>query len=490
MGFRVDYHDAFDCELNTALVPTFDYYLYLGLDEGAMGFVDALAAGVPTIVTPQGYHLDAPRGITHPFRSLEELVEVFHGIASRRNQLVEAVAGWTWKDYAIKHLELWRWLLAGRDAALVGSSRYPDGLGSVVQQRPTPQVPREPGYSFCIITNGKRPEKLAREIESIRALGIPDFEILVGGNPPSGPAFQGLRTVRLVDAADNGRLGEMRNALCRAARYDHLVVADDDMLFHADYYEGLKAFGEDYDVLCVRLLNPDGTRYWDWATHGGPTGHRLLAYDETDPHVYVTGGLCILKAHVFDRVQWDEHRGFYQHEDVDFSERLKEAGFRIRFCRASTVTHNDPSVTQLGDLIIKYQERIELGSPLEAAEVRGFYGREGETCWMGGHGELVFPASLFAQSRVLHLNLTCAEARYYPRFPFGLTLTFDGQAAGRVDFPEANYTLSLSLNIPRRESGFTLGITSDVVFVPCEVGFERDMRRLSVRLSGLRLEKG
>jgi hypothetical protein len=348
---------------------------------------------------------------------------------------------------------------------------------------------RQPGYSFCIITNGRRPEKLAREIESIRALGIPDFEILVGGDPPPGLASAGVRTLRLVDAAANGRLGEMRNALCRAARYDHLVVADDDMLFHPDYYEGLKAFGEDYDVLCVRLLNPDGTRYWDWATHGGPTGHHLLAYDETDPHVYVTGGLCVLKAPVFDRVQWDEQRGFYQHEDVDFSERLKQAGFRIRFCKASTVTHNDPSLTQMGELIIKYQERIELGSPQEAAEVRGFFGKEGDGYWMGEHGELLFPGALFAEPRVLQLNLACVDAQYYPRFPFGLTLSFDGQVAGRVDFPQGNYTMSLSLNIPCRAADFRLGISSDVVFVPCEVGFERDMRRLSVRLSGLSLVK-
>jgi hypothetical protein len=111
LGFTVDYHDAFDYELNIRLVPTFDYYLYLGMDEGAMGFVDALAAGVPTIATPQGYHLDAPGGLTHPFVTLEELVEVFRQVAARRRPLTDAVRDWTWPCYARRHLEHWGRLL-------------------------------------------------------------------------------------------------------------------------------------------------------------------------------------------------------------------------------------------------------------------------------------------------------------------------------------------------------------------------------------------
>ena len=210
-----------------------------------------------------------------------------------------------------------------------------------------------PGYSFCIITNGKRPEKLEREIDSIFALNIPDFEILVGGEPPADFSRHGVRVLNASDAARNGRLGEMRNVLCRQARFEHLIVADDDMIFHPDFYTGLLAYGKDFDVLCVRLLNPDGTRHWDWATVGGPTGHHLLPYDAVDPHVYVTGGLCVMKAAVFKQVQWDEGRGFYQGEDVDFSSRLKKAGMRIQFCSGSTVTHDDPAYSQVGHVIVR-----------------------------------------------------------------------------------------------------------------------------------------
>ena len=232
----------------------------------------------------------------------------------------------------------------------------------------TPKKNRLPGWSFLIITNGKRPTKLLREIESIRALGIPEFEILVGGEPPAGLP-EAVGTAPAVDAARNGRLGEMRNVLTAAAKYDHLVVVDDDFVFHADFHAGLERFGDDWDVLAVRILNPDGTRFWDWATHGGPRGHVLLDYDEDDDHVYVTGGLILLKAHVADQVKWDDGRGFYQGEDVDFAARLRAAGYRPRFNRHSTTTHDDGRYTLVQTAVgLQIRRRdTELGMPVRWA---------------------------------------------------------------------------------------------------------------------------
>lgn len=213
--------------------------------------------------------------------------------------------------------------------------------------------PRLAGYSFCIITNGKRPAKLRREIESIRALGIPAFEIIVGGELPRDFSTQGLRVVPLPEAARAGRVSAMRNRLTEAARFDRLVVADDDLLFHGDFYAGLLAYGDDFEVLSVRILNPDGTRFWDWATYGGPRGHCLLDYGETDPFVYLTGGLGVMKAHIADRVKWDEALGYYQLEDVEFSGRLRRAGIAIRFCPYSTVTHDDDRYSQVGTTVVR-----------------------------------------------------------------------------------------------------------------------------------------
>jgi len=230
--------------------------------------------------------------------------------------------------------------------ALTSPGEAPQGL---------PQSTEKPeGFSFCIITNGKRPKKLAAEIASIRALQIPVCEILVGGDVAA--AMQGVITVPMPEAARAGRLGEMRNRLMEHSRYDHLVMADDDLLFQPDFYQGLRQYGDNYEVLCVRFLNLDGTRFWDWATIGGPRGHRLLEYNETDPNVYVTGGLCVMKAAVAARVRWDEKLGFYQAEDVDFSRRLHEAGISIKFNPFSTVVHTDARYTQMGSVAMNAKD--------------------------------------------------------------------------------------------------------------------------------------
>ncbi len=111
-GFTVDYWKTFDRAEYLKLMPSLDYYLYLGMDEGSMGFMDALAAGVQTIVTTQGFHLDAPGGITHGWSQPAELFRIFEGIARDKRLRQQAVGNWTWPEYAKRHFALWQYLLA------------------------------------------------------------------------------------------------------------------------------------------------------------------------------------------------------------------------------------------------------------------------------------------------------------------------------------------------------------------------------------------
>jgi hypothetical protein len=90
------------------IIPLFDYYLYLGLDEGSLGTLDALAAGVKTIVTPQGFHLDIPNGITHPVTTIDDLVGVFSQLIAERCKLTKSVEDLTWSTYVSRHLIVWQ----------------------------------------------------------------------------------------------------------------------------------------------------------------------------------------------------------------------------------------------------------------------------------------------------------------------------------------------------------------------------------------------
>jgi hypothetical protein len=140
------------------LIPALDYYLYTGQDEGSMGFIDALAAGVRTIVTPQGFHLDVPGGITHAFNELGELARIFDGIAAERRGRVEAVASWTWAEYARKHVRLWQYLLLKRDGQTIPEALKQElilmGIGAGAGG---PSSPRTPAAESAPATKAARP---------------------------------------------------------------------------------------------------------------------------------------------------------------------------------------------------------------------------------------------------------------------------------------------------------------------------------------------
>lgn len=134
LGFQVTYYSEFEYAKYVELVPTFDFYLYFGNDEGNMGFLDALAAGVETIVTPQGFHMDAKGGLTYPCEVLSDYIKAFDEIANRKKKLVQTVEDWTWENFAKKHLEVWGYMLGEVSLSESFGNRglYKDGIFSVL----------------------------------------------------------------------------------------------------------------------------------------------------------------------------------------------------------------------------------------------------------------------------------------------------------------------------------------------------------------------
>lgn len=133
IGFEVDYYNEFEYDKYIQIMPQIDYYLYFGFDEGSMGFLDALAAGVETIVTPQGYHMDIPNAITYPCETERDFIKCLNKISEVRKERVEAVAEWTWDAYAKKHLDIWNYLLKNhtKSQLYADAGKYSDGIFSV-----------------------------------------------------------------------------------------------------------------------------------------------------------------------------------------------------------------------------------------------------------------------------------------------------------------------------------------------------------------------
>lgn len=222
-------------------------------------------------------------------------------------------------------------------------------------------------FDFGIITNGRRPAKLRATLDSIWAqdFEVENINVFVCGDTLRAKAATHMDYAFAIcakDAADKGLLGEMRNRLVEKFRQSPMdnwpnyerhvcVITDDDMLFAKDFCRVVMERKDNWDILCPRIENPDGTRYWDWAVCG-ERGHHLVQYKKkAGDDWYNTGGLCVAKAEVFDRVRWPEdipinnHEGGGKNEDLTFSQAVKNCNFRIKCEPKAIVVHDNPRIT-------------------------------------------------------------------------------------------------------------------------------------------------
>jgi hypothetical protein len=133
-GFEVNYYPEFIYDTYNALMQEIDYFLYMGFDEGTMGYLDALTAGAGTIVTPQGYHLDTDCQIDYPCCTVSQFRDAFLDLQKKKEMRIQAVSNWTWENYVLKHLEVWNYILKRKDLKELykNQSCYNDGIFSVM----------------------------------------------------------------------------------------------------------------------------------------------------------------------------------------------------------------------------------------------------------------------------------------------------------------------------------------------------------------------
>lgn len=116
-GVRVIYNSGSKAKLDEYAdiclnVPKLDYYLYLGCDEGSLGTLDALTAGVKCVITSQGFHNDLPKSeIITKFLEYNELKKIFEDIIAKRNAESNIIKNRTWENYARAHSLIWESML-------------------------------------------------------------------------------------------------------------------------------------------------------------------------------------------------------------------------------------------------------------------------------------------------------------------------------------------------------------------------------------------
>ena len=221
--------------------------------------------------------------------------------------------------------------------------------------------------SFGIKTNRKKEWRLAAVVASMLAQTVDpgQSEILITGDTDftliDGEMARRVTLLPDPDSAANGRLATMMNRLAGAARHPWICLTDDDILLTDGWYEKVCHFIEahpDVDVCSFPIRNTDGSRFWDWAIYDG--GPYLIDPVAADQRLYITGGMVLMKREVWEAQKWDETRGFYEFEDVEWSQRVVAADFTVALCRSAFVLHNDWRYVQIGQRVRRLPEMSDV----------------------------------------------------------------------------------------------------------------------------------
>lgn len=186
-------------------------------------------------------------------------------------------------------------------------------------------------WSFGILTGGNREEWIDREIESIKKLNIPKYEIIICG---SNKSREGIKSIPF---GPNDGIGKGKNLMCKEAKYENIVLTHDKYIFDQNWHSGMKKYGNYFEILSCIIYDTHGERGGDWITYGTQFGNLarigMLEYKDWDKYGYIDGGCYILKKSVWKKINWNDNSrvGDKKPEDVDLSERWYENGFVTRF---------------------------------------------------------------------------------------------------------------------------------------------------------------
>lgn len=189
-------------------------------------------------------------------------------------------------------------------------------------------------WTFGIITNGKKNEWVERQIASIRNQKIPEYEIIICGKYYDRKE-KDVKYIYFDKKDDLGWITKKKNLICNSAKYENICVLHDRIILKENWFEGMKKYGNYFEVLSCIIKNEEGERAGDWITYGNTLNKfpsiGILEYKDWDKYGYLDGAMYILKKSVWKKVKWDEKLFWNQGEDIKLSQDWYNAGIVTRF---------------------------------------------------------------------------------------------------------------------------------------------------------------
>jgi hypothetical protein len=196
-------------------------------------------------------------------------------------------------------------------------------------------------WTFGIITDGSKGDALENQIQSIVNLKIPFFEIIICGHYQDLKKREYIKNIPFKEKI--AWITKKKNLICKKAKYENLVITHNRFIFDEGWFDGMKKYGNYFEVLSCKILSPSRKRAGDWLTYGRNIEDRwineigLLEYNDWDENGIINGSFHILKKSVWEKCPWDESRVWGMKEDDFLSLSFREKGIVPRFNQFSII---------------------------------------------------------------------------------------------------------------------------------------------------------
>lgn len=196
-------------------------------------------------------------------------------------------------------------------------------------------------WSFGIVSDGRKNDRVINIIKQIRAFNIPEFEIFICGPAPDASL---TKEVTILDDNDlyfdlRIPISQKKNRIIDAAKFNNLMILHDRISFTENWYSKICEFGNYFDQICCSIFDEDTRTVHinDWLSNFNDNNQfriskvTKLKYSEWNKHIYVDGGVMVIKKHVIANNKLHPNLHWGEMEDVNLSEKLYIDGNLINF---------------------------------------------------------------------------------------------------------------------------------------------------------------
>jgi hypothetical protein len=192
-------------------------------------------------------------------------------------------------------------------------------------------------FSFGIISHGSNYGHLNNLIKSINIQNIENSEIIIVGDINKYKILN-KKNIKFIEFEENikpGWITKKKNLVTQNSKFENIVYMHDYLVLTKDWYKGYIKFGNRFDIIMNRIVNPNNKRYRDWTLwpHNECTVDQvikendcLLPYNVLDlsKYMYISGAYWVAKQNVMKEFPLDENLVWGEGEDVEWSKRIRE----------------------------------------------------------------------------------------------------------------------------------------------------------------------